>query len=203
MSHYFKNNQGFTLIELLVSISIVAVILAVVLNNQSTYTDKAALTGLADEISLAVSQAQIYSIGVREPTAGVGFSSSFGITVSLSASPNGSNSSYIYFTDTDRDLVYDGNWTTCSGECLSRTNITRGNLIEDLCIVLISGSDDCTTTINRVDVSFIRPNTEAQIFFDGVPLNLNTMKGAKIKLLSPGGYRRSVSVFSTGQISVQ
>lgn len=214
MSRYSKNNlglpadpvAGFTLVELMVSISIIVIILTVVISNQSTYTDKAALAGLADEISLTVSQAQIYSIGVKELSTGSQiFSSSYGLTFSLLSGNSGSNVDYIYFADINRDFIYGGNWLcVAGGECLNKTNITRGNLIQSICVVPVSGSDVCD--VGRADISFVRPNTEAQIrFFDlnGIVYNPISMKGVKIMLVSPKGATRSVSIFSTGQISVQ
>lgn len=205
MSRYSKNNLGFTLVELMVSISIIVIILTVVISNQSTYTDKAALAGLADEISLTVSQAQVYSIGVKELSTGSQiFSSSYGLTFSLLSGNSGSNVDYIYFADINRDFIYGGDWLCAGGECLSKTNITRGNLIQSICVIPVSGSDVCD--VGRVDISFVRPNTEAQIrFFDSneVVYNPISMKGVKIMLISPKGATRSVSIFSTGQISVQ
>ncbi len=214
MSHYSKKNlglpanpvAGFTLIELMVSISIIVIILTVVISGQSTYTDKAALAGLADEISLTISQAQIYSIGVKELSTGsLNFSSSYGLTFSLLGGTSGSNTAYIYFADINRDFIYAGDWScVAGGECLSKTDIVRGNLIQSICVVPVSGADVCD--VGRADISFVRPNTEAQLRFfnlSGGVYNPISMKGVKIRLVSPKGATRSVSVFTTGQISVQ
>ena len=195
---------GFTLIELLVSISIVSIILTVVVLNQSTYTDGAALTNLADEISSTISQAQAYGIGVREVSTGSSeFNASYGVTMSLLGS--GSNTAYIYFADLNGDKIYTGNWSCDTAECLSKVNITRGNVIADICVIKTSGSDQCNSA-ERADVSFARPNTEAQIkLFNngGQPLNESNLKGIRIELKSPRGLTRSVTVYTTGQISTQ
>ena len=195
---------GFTLIELLVSISIVSVILTVVVLNQSTYTDGAALTNLADEISSTISQAQAYGIGVREVSTGSSeFNASYGVTMSLLDS--GSNTAYIYFADLNGDKIYTGNWSCDTAECLSRVNITRGNVIDKICAVKISGTDNCN--ISRADVSFARPSTEAQIVLfnsGGAPSFLNNNeKGVRFELRSPRGSMRSVTIYTTGQISTQ
>lgn len=214
MPHYSRNNRGlltnpvagFTLIELLVSIGIMAVILTVVVSKQSIYMDSAALSNLADEISLTISQAQAYGIGVKEFSPGSSeFSASYGLTFSLLGS--GSNSAYLSFADRNGNNIYDGNWS-CSiestSECLERIDISRGNYIESLCVVRTSDADICN--IGRVDISFARPNTEAQLkFFNngGQSYNPSGIKGARIVLESPGGLSRSVVVYTTGQISVQ
>jgi len=192
--------------ELLISIVIVSIIFSVILFNQSTYTDGAALASLAEEISLTTSQAQIYSVGVKEFSTGSNvFSTSYGLTFSLLSS--GSANAYLYFADRNGNQIYDGIWSCQTGgakECLSRVDISRGNYIESLCVVRISGADLCN--VGRVDISFTRPVLEANIkFFDngGQAFNPANMKGARIKVRSPKGSAKSVTVYSTGQISVQ
>ncbi|MDO8590024.1 MAG: type II secretion system protein [bacterium] len=221
MLHYFRNNRGlpadpvagFTLVELMVSLAIVSVILTVVVSNQSTYTDGAALMGLADEISSSVSQAQAYGIGVKEFSPGSGeFDASYGLAFSLLSSD--SNTAYLSFADRDPigpalpNQSYDGDWSCPVGgssECLGKVDISRGNYIESLCVVRSSGADNCSVA-RRVDISFARPDTETQLIFfntSGGQFNPPNMIGAKIVLQSPGGSTRSVTVYSTGQISVQ
>lgn len=216
MSHYFKTNSGlppaclvagFTLVELLVSLAIVSGILAIVVSNQSTYTDGAALVSLADEINSSISQAQAYGIGVKEFSPGTGeFSASYGLSFSLLSS--GSNIAYLSFADRDDDKIYGGDWSCPIGgasECLGKIDISRGNYIESLCVVRTSGADICNN-VGRADISFARPNTETQIrFFNNVgnPFSPGNIKGARVVLQSPGGLTRSVTVYSTGQVSVQ
>ena len=207
MSPYFKNSPGFTLIELIISIGIVSIILAVVVSNQATYIDGVILSNLADEIGLTISQAQAYGIGVKEFSPGSSdFTASYGLTLSLLGS--GSASAYLSFADRNGNKFYDGNWSCPTGgisECLNKVNISRGNYIDSVCVVRTSGADQCNTA-RRVDVSFLRPDTEAQlIFFNNIGqiFNPSNMKGVKIVLKSPGGSTRSVIVYKTGQVSVQ
>lgn len=212
MSHYSSKKglpadpvAGFTLVELLVSISIMTVILTVIVLNQSTYTDNIALTNLADEISSTISQAQAYGIGVKGLAND--FTASFGVTFSIRTSPDGDDKAYLNFADKGGILnVYDGNWNCANAECLGKVDITRGNFINDICIVRkIPLSDQCNVA-KRTDISFARPNTEAQIKFfnnSGNEVGNPDDRGAKISLQSPRGAIRSVTVYKTGQISVQ
>lgn len=206
MSPHSKSHLGFTLIELLVTITIVTVILTIVVLNQSTYTDTAALSNLADEIGLTVSQAQAYGIGVKEFTPGSSeFNSAYGLTFSLLST--GSNKAYLSFADRDGNHIYSGDWSCPIGgasECLARSDISRGNYINALCIVRTSGADLCD--VGRIDIVFVRPSTEAQIVFfntSGQQYSPADIKGARITLKSPRGSTRSVIVYQTGQISVQ
>ena len=215
MSHYSKNNPGlpvpvqragFTLVEFLVSIGIVFVILTLVISKQSIYTEKAALTNLADDISLSIFQSQAYGVGVREFSQGTSiFNVGYGLTFSLLAS--GSNIAFLYFADRNGNYIYDGDWTCSIGgasECLNKTAITRGNYIDSLCVVRTSGADLCN--VGRVDISFVRPNTEAQLRFfsnGGNPYSPANIAGAKIGLKSSSGATVSVVVYTSGQISVQ
>jgi prepilin-type N-terminal cleavage/methylation domain-containing protein len=197
-----SKSKGFTLVELLVSISIVSIILTVIVLNQSAYTDSAALTNLADEISSTISQAQFYGIAVKEVSTGSNtFNASYGLTFSLLGP--GSNTAYIYFADLDADTVYTGNWSCDTSECLEKVDVIRGNIIDQICVVRTSGSDQCDSA-KRVDISFARPNTEAQIKLfnsSGQPLAEPNLKGVRIELKSPRGSVRSVTVYTTGQVS--
>ncbi len=203
MSHYSK---GFSVVEVMVSLAIVAVILTVIVFNQSSYTDGAALGNLADEIGLSISQAQAYGIAVREFTPGSSdFSAAYGLTLSLLS--GGSDSAYLFFADRNANSSYDGDWTCPVGgasECLERVDMKQGNRLDELCVVKTNGADQCN--VGRIDITFVRPNTEARLIFfnnDGQSYNPPNMKGARIMLKSPKGVSRSVVIYTSGQISVQ
>ncbi len=205
-----RSVSGFTVLELLVTLSIIAVLLTVIIFNQAKYTEAAALSNLADDLGLSFSQAQAYGIGVREFSAGsANFSSAYGLTLSLLSS--GSNSAALFFADRGSgtgggDRIYNGDWScpiSSTSECLEKKRFTRGNYLFTLCVVPLSGADDCSV-VRRADVVFVRPNPEAQIrLFDGngssyTPSN---WKGVKFVLKSPSGLSRTVTVYKSGQIS--
>lgn len=217
MSRHSRNNQeGFTITELAVSIVIMSIILTIVVSKQSSYTEGTALTNLADEIGATISQAQVYGIGVKEFSAGSSeFSASYGLVFNLPTT-GGSNNAYIYFADRDPagatlpNQTYDGTWACPTGgatdECLEKTNISRNNIIDDVCAVIASSADDCTNNVSRIDVSFARPSTEAQLrLFNTVGASFSPLGliGAKVILKSPSGLIRSVTVYKTGQVSIQ
>ena len=210
MSYHSRKNFGFTLMELLVSITIVSVILSVIIKNQSTYTDGIALTLAADEISLAISQAQAYGIGVRELSPGSNkFSFSYGLSFNILNIPDPGHSqkkSYLFFADQDSNGFYNGD-STCpvggASECLEKFSISQGNYIYSMCFMTTYGGEDCR--VGRVDISFLRPKVETQFVFldlDGSTLNPSDLKGVRIVLKSPKGAPMSIIIYNTGQISV-
>jgi prepilin-type N-terminal cleavage/methylation domain-containing protein len=200
-------SRGFTLIELLVSVAIIGVVLTVVMMNQSGYTEAAALSALADDVGASLAEAQAYGIAVKERTPGSSdFSAAYGLTLSLLSS--GDSKAYLSFVDRNGNQIYDGTWSCATGgteECVSKTTITRGNYLAQICVLRSSGSNICDIP-ERVDVSFARPNLAARIklFSNGgqeyAPANVI---GAKLVFKSAGGLTRSVSIYQNGQVSVQ
>jgi Tfp pilus assembly protein FimT len=202
-----RDGRGFTVIELLVSIGIILAIVSVVITSQNTYTDDASLLNLADEISLRIAQAQAYGTGVRELTPG---SSNFAISYGLVFSLRDSVTEYISFADRNGNNRYDNSWSCPVGgtsECLEKVTISGANFLEDLCSLKINPSDN-KCRVDRVDISFKRPNTDAQLLFlrrNGSTFNVGAgkIKGAKMIFKGPEGSTRSVIIYETGQISVE
>ena len=202
-----SKTKGFSLVELLVSLGIISVILSVVVSNQNTYTDSAALSNLADDLALSISKAQAYGIAVRELSTGsANFTASYGLSVSLLAS--GSETAYLFFADRNDNLIYDGDWTCQTGgasECLEKVDISRGNYIDSFCILRTNGADQCGT-VERADINFTRPEPDAGLTFfnsGGQVFTLPNTAGVRITLKSPGGLVKDVVIYTTGQVSVQ
>ncbi|MBX4181430.1 prepilin-type N-terminal cleavage/methylation domain-containing protein [Candidatus Parcubacteria bacterium] len=205
MFYLFKDKKGFTLIEMLVTLGIMVMMLSVVILGQRNYTEVAALTNLADEIGLNLSQAQAYGIAVKERTTGSNdFSSGYGLDFTLTES----NKIYVSFIDRNASRYYDGDQscpTGASSECLEKISILRGNYIDSFCIIKNVGADECGT-VGKAEITFARPDPTARFYFfntSAVPYNPAGTKGLKINLKSPSGLTKSVTVYSTGQISIQ
>lgn len=191
----------------MVSLGIIAVITGVILLNQSYYTDSASLSNVADEIALRVSEAQAYGVAVKQLTPGSSdFSIAYGVSVSILSS--GSPTSYIIFADRNANKIYDGTWacdTGGSSECLEKITLPNGNYVDSLCNIKTSGPVVCNN-VRRVDITFLRPNPEASmVFFNtaGQTYVPSSIAGEQIGLKSPTGLLRYVSVYLSGQVSVQ
>jgi type II secretory pathway pseudopilin PulG len=211
MFHYFNSSKqnGFTVVELLVTIGIMMVITSTIVFNQSTYTDGVALSSSVDNVSLSLFQAQAYGVSVKETETGSDdFSAAYGISFNIDGTVF--NKNYIFFVDKEvnnKRYDYIGVWSDCTVglECLEKNTLLGKNYISSICVVRTSGPEMCSS-VARVDISFVRPNTDAIITFfnnGGSIYTLPNTIGAKIYITYPGGPTKSVLVYNTGQISVQ
>lgn len=215
MSHFFKikKNKGFTVAEMLTSLAIMTIILSTVIVGQSKYSDGVNLSTAADNVSLALFQAQVYGVSVKEASTGSrDFNSPYGVSfnrIDLSTG-NSTNQNYILFTDRvlkNQRYDYVNWWGDCSSgsECVEKNLMPGKSYIQEFCIIRRNAAEVCGTA-NRVDIVFNRPNPEAIIKFynlGGNPINMANVIGAKIKITYSGGPTKSVVVYNTGQISTQ
>lgn len=202
---------GFSLIELLTSIAIMTAILSVIAFSQGKYTNGASVKADSNNISLSLRQAEVYGVSVKELTPGSDdFTPAYGVEFNL-VQGSGANNAYVYFADKgSQNKIYDNVWTcpiSPVSECLDKIDLSKGNTISSLCIIYATDPTDVgTCNIGRLDITFLRPSTEARIVFfsnTGVLLNPAPVRGARINLLSTGGQTNSVIVYTTGHISVQ
>lgn len=207
-----SQTQGFTLAELVVSIAIMLGIIAMVLSNQNTYTEGASLKNLANNIGLSLRQAQIYGISVKALPNTEDFTSAFGIDFNLTGG-EGNNGLYLFFADRgsvkDGYYNYTGNWADCptggTSECLQKMTTSTGNIISSLCPIDSSDASVCSAGVTRADITFLRPETSANIVLfgaSGSQISFSGYRGVVINLDSVSGGKRSVRVYNTGQISV-
>lgn len=205
MPIYFKykhssvfSKRAFTLIELLVVITIATIIITALVVQQSRWSDTLAVNTQAYELSLALRQAQIYSLGVREDVGGSGdkFDSGYGIYFT-----HQQRDRYIFFADRDGDSTYD------SGEAIEPViMLKRGVTIQNFCGERVSnGNEVCSASgiscISSASITFKRPSTSALFSLTG-NTSCTLKPQAKINLVSRNGKVSSVFIDKTGQISV-
>ncbi len=179
--------RGFTLVELVVVMGIITVITTIALANNSRFNGTIFLSNLAYDVALSIREAQVYGLSVKElrSAGATTFDVGYGVTFSLS-----SPSSYILFTDTNSDHVYESGVDVIE-ESISFKN---GYEIADLCATR-SGTESCG--LATLTIAFERPDPDASILSGGTAYD-----SARIVIESQDGESRSVSAFSTGQISV-
>ena len=220
-----KNTQsGVTFIELIVVISIFALISTVVLFNFGDFSTSISLQNVSQDIALKIAEAERNAVSGKSnnlliqaapsadyaPTYGVIFSTSLAVS-SVTDNFNKPGQEFISFVDLpdsynppNGNEVYDRGQTSgalatvCSDintECLSRSIITTGDRITDICIEGNCGYNDVT-------VLFRRPFPDAIIHTsdDG---NIATYGSVEIKITSAKGATKSVYVNKLGQVSVK
>ncbi len=190
--------KGFTLIELLVSISIVTVIMAVVIFNYGGFLDTLALSAAEQDLAIGVREAQTYGLSVKEVSVGSGqFTSAYGIYFSP-ASPG----EYDVFVDKNGNGLYDVGSGCGSGstECIEKFAFRDGITVSSIC-----DTSACPpSSASSMQITFLRPSTDATIDFvsSGGSIVESSLTG-KVVLRSPQGKTATVTIGSTGQISVQ
>ena len=182
--------RGFSLIELLVVTGIFIVITGVVLSNNAQFNNSVLLGNAAYDIALSVRQAQVYGLSTQSHQGQ--FQVGYGIHF---ASPT----QYLLFADLDSEnnKRYDAG----VDQVVSQFTLGRGHTIKRFCGVTNSAVDECSDSvvpIPHLDIGFLRPNPDATITSDS-PSDYSI---ARIVIQSVGGETRTVSIQSTGQISV-
>lgn len=191
-------SRGFTLVELLVVMGIVTIISTVILTRYSQFNNTILLSNLAYDMALSVRQAQVFGLSVREQTVGSGaFNTGYGIYFSKD-----SPTSYLLFADVDNNRHYDESGDTV----IEVFNVRRGYQIVQFCVYQADGTSLCTPeAIEALSATFKRPDPDASV--EATPDAENpsanqTYSSAVIRVRSLQGEERSVTIASTGQISV-
>jgi prepilin-type N-terminal cleavage/methylation domain-containing protein len=190
--------RAFTLIELMVVVSIFLVITGVILANHSRFNSSVLLGSLAYNIALSIREAQVYGLSVQ--TYNTNFQVGYGVDISVAA-PN----SYVLFADTNANKHYEAPTTppTAGTDSVVQTYaVGAGHTIKRFCGTYSTGvtqcSDDTANPIDHLDIVFFRPNPDANISSE----NPGFYSSGKIVVASPSGETRSITIQSTGQVSV-
>ncbi len=213
-----KKNAGVTLIEMLIVLAIFSLVSSILLFNYSDFRTNVSLRNLSQEVALAVRKAQTYATSVR----GIDYSGTtrdypaYGIGFSTEASPESlapGEKKIVLFVDVppdedpeeEGDLFYDYSTGTCGTvlegeECFEKFQISTPDKISDI--------EVCTTSTcsseSEVYIVFRRPNPDAWFCVpSGSSCDGTTYSSVTITLESQTGLTKTVSIWNTGQVSVQ
>ncbi len=171
-----KSKLGFTLIELLIVTSVVTILSAVVLRRQATFQTRFEIDQKAADLSLAIRQAQAYSIGVKEfycdTDSTKTFSASYGIYLNAAT-----KNQFISFIDVNKDGKYTASDTGKS--CYTKTTAFSTLGFNRVCGAISSGAQRCSnnTTLALVTITFNRPNPKPILkFMDASGTELTTLE---------------------------
>ncbi len=197
INKFNNKSKGFTLPELLVVSAIAVLLISVVIWDYSSFNDNLAVSSAAQEVSLAIREAQAYAVNVRETSqTGGDFASSYGIYLSSS---NGQNDSYFVFVDNNpKNGQYD------VGEQKTNTYVIRDGVKVDS----FNGiTDNCPVNLfaKSVHITFNRPSTIANIKYlnAGGAQVCAGIRDVQIVLMSPRSNDARVVTNFNGQVSVK
>lgn len=216
-----------TFVELVVVLGIFGAIASTVLFNYRDFSENVNLKNLAQNIALQIKRAQTDAVSGRLPQLSInqqggtpiGWKPSYGIAFNIEDQSN-SNKFFYYFNkglqdDTNyyedmNDFEGGGTYLPPCGsdfesECLEEIVITGGEFIDLICVGFdtIDIDDDCSadgTESDRVYVSFTRPRSNANIRMTGTD---DPQENVYIRISSPGGRHKYISVWESGYISIQ
>tara|TARA_B100000508_G_scaffold138723_1_gene135358 strand:- start:3160 stop:3774 length:615 start_codon:yes stop_codon:yes gene_type:complete len=184
--------RGFGLVELMVSISIVVIVAAILLTQQTSFNGAVLLRGQAYEVALQAREVQLSAVSVS------GDAGTYRTVLGLYFDTQASNNDHFHvFRDADLDGFYDGPTEEfgAQGFIDPRFEVRAVRAIGDT----ISGTE--------LSVIFVRPNFDAR-FFDASGSELSAT-GIEIDIARRGftgtttDIVRTVEITSTGQIAVQ
>ncbi len=200
INKHIKQNRGMTYIELIVVMGIFASLTAVSLFNHGDFQAKIDIKNLANDIALRIVGAQRYSLSGKLPPATqyalipVGnqttWKPAYGLYFNMTTP-----ASFISFVDADADSAYAG--PTCSGECLEKVNITKGDFISK--IESYIGATP-TNIANPLSISFRRPDSAAIFKAGGVVLS--GFDYVQITINTPKSLTSVIKVYPSGRIQV-
>lgn len=208
--------RGFTLVEMMVVLAIIVIVTVIALLGQSSFNRSLVLTETAYTIAFSIRQAQFLGISGRT----VAGSADAGYGVFFADSQT---TSYRMFADTIPART--GNIQSASvcpgrsvasgqeakpGDCIRNNqtedvttyNLNNGFKIAKFCGIYSNGTEECNGTINSLNITYLRPNTQSTIV--GTRGGLRYLySGARIHVVSPdGAAERCITVSKAGHVSV-
>ncbi len=215
--HIRMMQEGMTLIELIVVLAIVGVVAGVLVFNYANFRTTVTLRSLSQEIALSVRKAQTYATSVRAidglsgtdtasfPAYGIAFSIDPASGPDEAAEP--SSSRFVLFADVSdggfADSIYNKG-DECGApeedsECVESFGITTPDRVVRL---ETENGLNVEPIDGEVDIIFNRPAPDATICMvsGGACLPISNLR---IVIQSQAGQERVVTIWNTGQISVQ
>ncbi len=183
---------GFGIIELLVSISIMVIISAVILVQQSSFNGAVLLRSQAYEVALDAREVQLNAVSINDVTGD--FRSLLGLHFDLD-----SNQTYNIFRDGGTNNGYYD-----AGEAFGK----QGTLDDrfEIRAIRVNRNSGGVMPVTQLSVVFERPNFDARFFSQTGEINASGIEIDVAKKGVPAGSSdpiRTIEITSTGQIAVQ
>ncbi len=220
MQQYIRNTQaGVTLIEMLVVVAIIGVVSSAILFNYSDFSTNVSLRNLSQEVALSARKAQTYATSVRILGQSAVLSDTFagyGISFAVPGSADGyspNQKQFDLFADTGipPNGMYEflpavcGDIPVSGSECIENFAINTADKIVGICINGAVYEEGRCLEDATVDITFKRPNPDALFcVHDGnAGCRTDSIGSVGIVLESAKGFTRTVTIYTTGQITAQ
>jgi prepilin-type N-terminal cleavage/methylation domain-containing protein len=199
-------NKAFSLVELMVVIGIFAIISGVVIFDYGRFSSNLIVTNLAYESALAVRQAQVYGISVKQTkaaqnTSGVDENASYGVWFSA-----GDMQNFYLFADNPLIPGNANKFDIDNNEEEELFSMNGSNVISRFCVTPSGGGTaicNSSDSSDALSIIFKRPDPNAKIY--GYFSSGNISEGSKAEIMFTSGRgdkEARMTVTSTGQISV-
>ncbi len=184
-----------TYVELIIVLSIFAVMSSIVIFNYGTFQGKVDIKNLASDIGLQIVDAQKSSLAGLIPTQAPTVSPwkpSYGVYFN----PASDNKSFIYFADLNDNSFFDN--SPCTGECIEKIAITKGNSIAGLHVFY--QNDPTAHPLTDLTLTFIRPNSGTII--KSSTSFTSVISYVEINITSPSAVTSTIDVYPSGRVQV-
>lgn len=200
------SSQAFTLVELIVSITIFGIMTALVVAKYGTFNNSVLLTNAAYDVAGAIRTAQTYGLSVKGTGATPGSfdTASYGIDFVTKNILDNTKTGFILFADTHTgpgELML--NYYDAEDLAINKYILKQGAFISNICSG--TGPNSCYIALDKIDVTFRRPDPEAIICVlkeGGFYESCDIIYG-QITLQATDGSTRKISVYKNGQVSVE
>ena len=158
--------RGMTYIELIVVLGIFSVLSGVAMFNYKGFQDQIDIRNLGSDIALKIIKAQSDSrAGTLALLAPAVWKPSYGLYFEANSDED---KNFIYFADYNNDGFFtrSGVGMDCSGECLEKVLMTKGNRISEL--IIINGALE--DSVPEATIVFSRTSAEPVISSEGTKL---------------------------------
>lgn len=203
-----KTEKGFSIPELIIVVAIFAIITSIAMFDQGRLSSNVLLTNMSYEVALAIREAQVYGLGVRNTGAGDGteFLGEYGAHFDIL------NPREVYLFGNDYALSDNPGFDPGEEIFQYVFENQRGNLITAICVgdINTANGERCTTEdsnpfrVNEVDIVFKRPNPSPKIITN-VGAGTAQVVGRVYVVINniDGNSCRTIIVEGTGQIRVE
>ena len=214
-------SRGFSIIELIVAVSIFVILTTTFLINYGSFDRRVTINLLAHQIATWVHDAQVSAMSIRRAKNEEGRFPGYGLYFDTST-----NNKFVFFADLNGNRLYnpyDPDGAKCGDpleECEQEIILLHGNTLQSVCGDMPSESGqpfDCTSASSGslllysndvTHVLFARPNPfDATIFGDlntAVDPQVPTAHShVEVTITSPKGYRHTITIWITGQVSIR